>query len=202
MGGTEHRLGGIVAYSVFFVIALAVTLTLKFWQHWDVSKVPIISLNIWQIALCFLTAMLAGLWPDVDIKSKGQKIFYRIFIVLNIILMYLGFYRGERQYINISAILGLFAMMPLIGKHRGWTHSWITMFLLPGIFLLVPMCNLNLDNLKLNNFNDIAQPDYTQLSGLPFYIAAVLGYASHLYLDGILFKSPTFLKRKKRRRKS
>jgi len=202
LGGPEHRSGGIIAYSVFFVIALAVTLALKFGLHWDVSKVPVISLNVWQVALCFLTAMLAGLWPDVDIKSDGQKIFYRIFIILNIILIYFGLYQGNRQYVNISAILGLFAMMPLIGKHRGWTHSRITMLLLPGILLLAPMYNLSLDNLKINSFNGIAKPDYTQLAGLPFYIAAVLGYASHLYLDGILFKIPKFLRKKKRRKKA
>lgn len=194
----EHRSGGIITYSVFFVIALVITLTLKFWRDWDVSNVPIISLNFWQIALCFLTAMLAGLWPDVDIKSKSQQVFYRIFIILNIILIYFGLYQGKREYVNISAILGLFAMMPLIGKHRGWTHSRITMLLLPGIFLLAPMYNLSLDNLKINSL----KPDYTRLAGLPFYMAAVLGYASHLYLDGILFKRPNFLKKKTRRKKS
>ncbi|MFQ6042196.1 MAG: metal-dependent hydrolase [Candidatus Poribacteria bacterium] len=181
----EHFTGGIISYSVFYFLALCTSLALKFGLQWDVSKVPVISLNVWIAVLCFFIAVLSGLWPDVDIKSTTQKIFYRIFLILDVFLIYKGI-TGGRRYLLISALLGVFAMLPLVGKHRGWTHSRITMFLLPSLFLLPAMYNISLRNLNLTSF-DYAHLDYTDLSGLPLYIASFIGYGTHLYLDGILF---------------
>ena len=163
----EHFTGGLISYSVFYAVAQGVSLGLKYGLQWDVSKISVISLNIWIASLCFITAMLSGLWPDVDIKSTSQKIFYRLLIIVNVILIYRKFYLA-------SALLGLFAMLPLVGKHRGWTHSRITMFLLPALFLLPPIYSVN-----------FKEPSF-DLDGLPFYIASLVGYATHLYLDGIL----------------
>ena len=116
----------------------------------------------------------------MDIKSKSQRICYRIFIALNLILIFRGYYAE-------SAFLGLFAMLPLIGKHRGWTHSRITMLLLPGIFLLLPIYF----HRDAFNFGDLTAPENLQLikTGFPFYTASLIGYATHLQLDGILIRS-------------
>ena len=181
----DHFISGIISYSIFYFLALGASLALKFGLHWDVNKVPVISFNIWIAVPCFLIAMLSGLWPDVDIKSTTQKIFYRIFLLLDIVLIYKGITDG-RRYLLISALLGVFAMLPLVGKHRGWTHSRITMFLLPGLFLLPAMYDINFRNLNMSSF-DYTNLDYTDLSGLPLYVASFIGYATHLYLDGILF---------------
>ena len=83
------------------------------------------------IAICFAIAILASIWPDVDIKSTSQVIFYRLFAVVNIVLIFLKMY-------VYSAFLGFFAMLPMLGKHRGWTHSRITMLLLPAILTIAP----------------------------------------------------------------
>jgi hypothetical protein len=181
----EHFTGGIISYSVFYFLALSVSLSLKFGLQWEVNKIPIISLDFWMAALCFFIATLSSLWPDVDTKSTTQKIFYRIFLILDIVLIYKGI-TDSRRYLLISALLGVFAMLPLIGKHRGWTHSHITMFLLPGIFLLPAMYDIDLQSFNLSSF-DYAHLDYTDWSGLPLYLASFIGYATHLYLDGILF---------------
>ena len=181
----EHFTGGIISYSAFYFLALGISLALKFGLQWDVNKVPVISLNVWIAVPCFFIALLSGLWPDVDIKSTTQKIFYRIFLILDIVLIYKGITNG-RRYLLISALLGVFAMLPLVGKHRGWTHSRITMFLLPGLFLFPAMYDIDLRSLNLSSF-DYSHPDYTDLSGLPFYVASFIGYATHLYLDGLLF---------------
>ena len=181
----EHFMGGIISYSVFYFLALGASLALKFGLQWDVNKVPVISLNLWIAGLCFVIAVLSGLWPDVDIKSTTQKIFYRIFLLLDIVLIYKGITNG-RRYLLISALLGVFAMLPLVGKHRGWTHSRITMFLLPGLFLLPAMYDINLRNFGSTSF-DYFHLDYNNLSGLPLCVASFIGYATHLYLDGILF---------------
>jgi hypothetical protein len=180
----EHFTGGLISYSIFYFLALCISLALKFGLQWDISKVPVISLNVWIALLCFVIAVLSGLWPDVDIKSTTQKIFYRIFLILDVFLIYRGI-TGRSRYLLIAALLGVFAMLPLVGKHRGWTHSRITMFLLPALFLLPAMYNINWRNLNLPSF-DYAHLDYTNLSGLPLYIASFIGYATHLYLDGLL----------------
>lgn len=64
----------------------------------------------------WLLFCLAGsLFPDVDIKSKGQKIFYWIVLILGIILLF-----NKRGQALLT--LGAFAIFPLLVRHRGTTH--------------------------------------------------------------------------------
>jgi membrane-bound metal-dependent hydrolase YbcI (DUF457 family) len=68
-----------------------------------------------------------------------------------------------------AAWFGLFSMLPAVGSHRGWTHTWWAMLVVP-----LPI---------------VAIPFFMQAQGLaqhfaPFYAAFVLGYFSHLILDG------------------
>jgi hypothetical protein len=192
----EHYIGGIVAYSAFFVVSVAGSLVGYFLMQLPIDWNPTVPLdmsdgfngnNLWKIGGCFIIAVLSGLWPDVDIKSKSQRICYRIFIGLNLVLIFRGYYAE-------SAVLGLFAMLPLIGKHRGWTHSRLTMLLLPGIFLLLPIYF----NLDAFNFRKPTAPENLQLikTGIPFYTASLIGYATHLQLDGILLRSRKAQQRK------
>jgi hypothetical protein len=196
----EHYIGGIVAYSAFFVVSVAGSLVGYFLMQLPIDWNPTVPLdmsdgfngnNLWKIGGCFIIAVLSGLWPDVDIKSKSQRICYRIFIGLNLVLIFRGYYAE-------SAVLGLFAMLPLIGKHRGWTHSRLTMLLLPGIFLLLPIYF----NLDAFNFREPTAPENLQLikTGLPFYTASLIGYATHLQLDGILLRSRKAQQRKAKQR--
>lgn len=126
----------------------------------------------WQFpALLVILATLCGLWPDIDTNSKGQDIFYSGMFVLNVWLIYL------KQY-QLSAYVGLLAMFPVLGKHRGWTHSRLTMLLVPLPILLIPY----------------VASDAGSWAGAPYYGAAVCGIASHLLLDGLLFKKFHFLR--------
>lgn len=121
-----------------------------------------------EIVVFFALCMMFAIFPDIDIKSKSQLLLYRIFIVLDILLLLLKMYEA-------SAVLGLFCLLPLITRHRGWTHSRITAFLLPAPFLFIPMIQQNrLDPAGL-------------LLGLPYYIACLAGYLSHLAMDRKLF---------------
>ena len=189
----EHWIGGLVAYSTFFIISLVATLAVPIFYNtvpeaWNPTIPPV--LDFLQIIGCFVIAVLFGLWPDVDIKSKSQKIFYSVLFVLNVVLIVF-----LQKYLE-SALLGLFAMLPIMSKHRGWTHAKITMILLPGVFLLIPIytnyaewtsgSNLVSDFYGLRDWDDLR---VALLSGLPFYVASFIGYASHLHLDGILFRS-------------
>ncbi len=120
----------------------------------------------WQlVAGLFVVAMLFGLWPDIDTNSKGQNIFFGLAFIANIGLLASG-------RIEASAYLGLLAMTPIIGKHRGWTHSKIAMFLVPAPILILPY---------------LYNKEYL-VPALLIYGAALMGYFSHLLLDGLIFK--------------
>ena len=176
----EHWIGGLVVYTSFFAISLAATLIGIFAFRLPTDWNPTVPLEPLKIAACFAIGVLSGLWPDVDTKSKSQQIFYRLFLISNVVLIYKGYY-------SMSAFLGLFAMFPLIGNHRGWTHSKLTMLLLPAIFLILP---IYFQRDQLDRHELLAAQNLVLLKeGLPFYIASLIGYAAHLHLDGILLQS-------------
>ena len=189
----EHWIGGLVAYSTFFVISLIATFVVPIFhngvaQGWNLTISPIAAPL--KIIGCFAIAVLFGLWPDVDIKSKSQKIFYSVLFAVNLVLIVF-----LQKYLE-SALLGLFAMLPIMSKHRGWTHARITMILLPSVFLLIPIYSAHsewgTDGNLVELFNALAEWDGLTdalRSGVPFYVASFIGYASHLHLDGILFRS-------------
>ena len=113
-------------------------------------------------ALLFLICMLFALWPDVDTSSVSQKIFYSLLLIVDGTLV-------ATRHFQEAAYLGLFALVPVLSKHRGWTHSWWAMVIVPAPLVVLPLIML---------------PE-RPLSGLPFYGAAVTGYFSHLFLDGL-----------------
>ena len=119
----------------------------------------------WAIAAVFVIGMMFGLLPDIDTNSKGQDVFFGIALVFDLLLLWQG-------YIQAAAYLGLIAMLPVVGKHRGWTHSKITMFVLPLPILVFPYL-----------YNEKTLP-----VALVYYGAAVVGYFSHLLLDGLIIK--------------
>lgn len=186
----EHWLGGLTAYSIFFIISLIVTVSVSIVYESPLDWNPTILMDPLGILACFTIALLFGLFPDVDIKSKSQKIFYSLLFVLNLSLILLF-----QRYLE-AAILGLFAILPILSKHRGWTHSRITMMLLPGLFLVIPLyveySDYGVDWKELPELLDSLVEhenlDETFRSGLAFYVAGLIGYASHLFLDGILFR--------------
>jgi membrane-bound metal-dependent hydrolase YbcI (DUF457 family) len=112
---------------------------------------------------CVGIAVFFGLWPDVDTKSKGQTIFLWLFVIVDAVLLY-------REEYKRAAYLGLLIVLPVMARHRSWTHSAVTMMMLP--------CALFLSLLHYTG----APP----LDILPYALAALFGYASHLVLDRYL----------------
>ena len=114
-----------------------------------------------QTGLALLVVTLLGaLFPDTDTDSKGQNLFYGCLVILDLGLMIQGRYQW-------AAILGFCAMLPAIGHHRGWTHTWWAMLLIPLPIIILPVVFYQISPATI----------------LPFYLAAVLGYFSHLVLD-------------------
>lgn len=123
-------------------------------------------LSDWQtVAGLLVLSMLFGLWPDIDTNSKGQDIFFGAAFVLDVLLIANG-------YLEAAAYFGLICMFPILGKHRGWTHSKWAMLLVPLPIVLVPY---------LNKSSILA-------TYMLYYGAAVAGYFSHLLLDGRIVK--------------
>jgi membrane-bound metal-dependent hydrolase YbcI (DUF457 family) len=109
--------------------------------------------------------LLGALFPDVDTDSKGQNFFYAVLILVDGALIY-------KHYYHWAAWLGLYAMLPAIGHHRGWTHTWWAMALVGTPILIIPGLFFGAGDMAVL---------------LPFYIAFTLGYFSHLLMDRKLF---------------
>lgn len=123
-------------------------------------------LSNWQmLAAVMVLSVLFGLWPDIDTNSKGQNIFFGIAFVADILLIING-------RLEAAAYLGLVAMTPILGKHRGWTHTKWAMLLVPAPLVIIPY---------------LYRPSVLLPAAL-LYGAAVAGYFSHLLLDGLITK--------------
>ncbi len=123
-------------------------------------------LSDWQfVAGLFVLAMLMALFPDIDTNSKGQDLFFGIAFAAMILLVATGRFEA-------ASYLGLLCMTPIIGKHRGWTHNKLSIFLVPAPIIVIPYINS-------------AQ---ILTTALILYGAAVVGYFSHLLLDGRIVK--------------
>jgi LexA-binding, inner membrane-associated putative hydrolase len=138
-----HLAGGSFAFIIYLVV-LIVFFAYK----------PSIEVLTW-FGLC----ILGSIWPDVDTNSMGQKLFYGFFIALDLVFLLTGRYKE-------AAVLGFFALLPVIAKHRGWTHSLSAAFLVPSPLLVLPLIKPGLS-----------------LGGLEYYTPVVVGYLSHLVLD-------------------
>jgi len=144
-GFKAHLFGG----ALFFGLALVAVLWLGLYQP-DQQTLFFLGLIV----------LLSALFPDVDTDSKGRVLFYGALLLIYLALMIQGRFR-------LAAVLGFCALLPAVGHHRGWTHRWWAMFLVPLPIIILPMVfyDRSLDTV------------------LPFYLASVLGYCSHLALD-------------------
>lgn len=98
-GYKTHLMGGIAAY---FILALFIVVYLV-----NPSTPTLIE---W-----FICALAGSLFPDIDIKSKGQKYFYWAILLGFAVLMYLNKFK-------LVAQLSLIACVPMLVNHRGMFH--------------------------------------------------------------------------------
>lgn len=124
-------------------------------QRFDPSPVSLAAL-----AAC---VALGSVFPDVDTDSKARRFFYAALFMLDAALLISG-------QVRWAAVLGLVAMLPAMGAHRGWTHRWWAALLVPFAILSIAAWLFSWSPLLVS----------------PYYAATVLGYMSHLVLDRLL----------------
>lgn len=149
----------VIAVGLFFLFRILVTVfAVTLFQ-------PAVS-TPWGIFLLLLSVVLFGLWPDIDTNSVGQDIFYPLFFIFDAVLIFAGMYKE-------AALFGLFAMLPIMGKHRGWTHTVWAALGVPSLIVVLPILLFDTGFVK---------------ETVPFAIAASVGYFGHLMLDKELFR--------------
>ncbi len=157
-GWKGHIAGGVAAGAVLATGASIISLQ----QMAEAQHL----LEDWQaLSAIFIVCILFALFPDVDTNSKAQDIFLGLAFLVDILLIING-------NIEAAAYLGLIAMLPILGNHRGWTHSKWAMLLVPLPILIGPY---------------LYKQDILPVAIL-YYLAAVAGYFSHLLLDGRIVK--------------
>lgn len=159
MSGYKGHIAGAVAVNAAYLAGVKL-LPGDILERWNIS------LDDWQLLIgLFVIAVLFGLFPDVDTNSIGQNVFFGIAFIAEIVLILAGKFEP-------AAYLGLLAMTPIVGKHRGWTHHKLAMILVPAPIIVVPY---------LHN-------QHIWTLGLLIYGAAFAGYFSHLLLDGLIIR--------------
>ncbi|MFN3595870.1 MAG: metal-dependent hydrolase [Rubricoccaceae bacterium] len=158
-GYRGHLAGAVVFFGLYFgglVLLYSVDQAYQRFSSLEMIAYPVMLLGL---------ALMFALWPDVDTNSKGQNLFYGIFFIADVVLI------ATRAF-EMAAYLGLFCILPVLGRHRGWTHTYWAMLLIPLPLLVLPY---------------VLVPE-RPLAGLPFYGAAVVGYFSHLFMDGMVLR--------------
>lgn len=84
------------------------------------------------VALRWLICALAGsLFPDIDVKSKGQKYFYWVILGFFLLLII------ERKF-KLLAVSSVVSVFPMLVKHRGIFHrTWFVILAPLGLWALV-----------------------------------------------------------------
>ncbi|MCF7800232.1 metal-dependent hydrolase [Candidatus Babeliales bacterium] len=145
-----HLLTGLFLF-IFFVI-----LVIKF-SIFNFNK------NLLPVFLGF--CLLGSLFPDIDTKSKIQKIIYSLLFLIILLLIFL-------QNWFALAILVIISFIPILVNHRALTHKKWFILLVPLVFtFFVLSFNMSIKHEALTS-----------------YLFFEIGALSHIYLDKIVTK--------------
>jgi hypothetical protein len=97
-----HALGGIVAFGIGTAFCMGI------------CAVPYSKLQAIEWLLC---ALVGSLFPDIDTKSKGQKLIYSLLLLLIIVFII-------QRRMTYAAYLAVIALIPHVTHHRGMCHQW------------------------------------------------------------------------------
>lgn len=117
-----HLVGGLIAYLISLYLVVMYT-------TWP---------TIFTAVEWLFFALVGSLFPDVDVKSKGQNYFYWFIALL------LGYFFVLKHF-TMMATIGVVAVIPQLVRHRGIFHRiWFITLLPLGLAMIlcsyVPKC--------------------------------------------------------------
>lgn len=137
-----HLAGGVVVYALVLVCVVGTTSSLITWGEW------------------LLCALAGCLFPDIDIKSKGQKYFYRGVLMSFIVLA------GQGRY-EVLSCCSFIMITPMLVRHRGIFHNPLFIVFIAVIVWISISAS----------FPHVSRPLFLNLL---FFVAGAL---SHIFLD-------------------
>ncbi|HLW72749.1 MAG TPA: metal-dependent hydrolase [Candidatus Babeliales bacterium] len=144
-GYKGHLVGGGVAFGLLF-FGLVGTV---------IAQPSLLTAGEW-----LLFALAGSLFPDIDIKSKGQKYFYYVIFLFFIIL-------AAQQRFEMLTCFSFVIITPMLARHRGIFHNqWFVIAVPLILWIMVSMAMPRVSN---QFFFDIL-----------FFITGAL---SHIWLD-------------------
>ena len=108
-----HLVGGMAAYGLLLCTLLALV------------KPSLLTASEW-----LLFALAGSLFPDIDIKSKGQKYFYYFILLVFIVLVV-----GKR--FEAMACCGFIVIWPMLVNHRGIFHNPWFVVIMPLVLWII-----------------------------------------------------------------
>ena len=182
MNFSGHLVGGVIAGGA--VVGLAMITKNNTMEVGSVSQ--LFSQQVWQsgdakalIALFLITCFMA-LFPDLDLPSIQQRWFYRVILVVLAVLFLL------RQS-EMFALVTILVLLPVIHKHRGWTHWYITPFFIAIMMAMIFEYERSAQS-WFGGFSIDNVLQYLKTYWI-FVIGCVLGHYTHLLLDSKYFSN-------------
>lgn len=175
MNFSGHLKGGLVAGTVTVALALGTGYT-----EVDVAALeglvtaPLDSGPFRTLVGLFLSTGFMALFPDLDVGSIPQRWFLRIMFALLLLVHLAG--RAD-----LFAVMAFATLLPMLHKHRGWTHWKITPWAV-ALFLAVVH---EVFRARAAWFGDFAWANVGEFLGdyWLYVLGAVLGHYTHLLLD-------------------
>ncbi|MCX5925067.1 MAG: metal-dependent hydrolase [Candidatus Dependentiae bacterium] len=141
-GYKGHLVGGLCVYGLGLYLLRSYCVSYSIGIEWCICRIA------------------GSLFPDIDIKSKGQKYFYWIIVgIFGLLIIH--------QKHSMLACASMLAVTPLLARHRGIFHN---------IWFILGLTSVGW--LVLSNY----QPSLSQILLLDA-VFFFLGAASHIWLD-------------------
>jgi len=115
-----------------------------------------------QGTLLAAITLMAALLPDADKEGEAKNYYYGLMLVTYGALMIQHRFRE-------TSVLAFYAVLPAFSRVGNWTHQWWAVLAAPLPIIFLPMIFYGASLKAL----------------LPFYLAAAVGYLSHLLVDRV-----------------
>ena len=189
MNFQAHLQGGLVAGSIAVGVALGTGYAewqSDAWQRF-LSQPLDFGQPISLLLGLFVTAVFMALFPDLDTTSVPQRRFFRAMFIMLAILYF-------QKELDLFCLLAFITLLPVMHKHRGWTHWKVTPWLV-ALFLAIIWEYFRVQDTWRDRFS-WENVWFALHSSWAFVFACVLGHYTHLLLDSRRIRLLPFIRNK------